>query len=305
MVDKKLKVIVVYGGDSAEREVSLNSGSAVIDSLENQGMEVTKVDGVKQLLSIKNIEGYDIVFNILHGGSGENGELASLLTLLKVPFTGCDSKGAVLSWNKDIAKLLVSEVGINTPESKVNTRNNISKPNSKGPWIVKPTQEGSSVGLYFVESESEIVSTIQQSLKSVDSVLCEQYIKGEECTVAIVGDQTLPVVRIVPNEGLYDYEAKYKSTETGYFCPSGFGEKLESKIKDQALIAYKALNLKGWARIDFIVDENEQCWFLEANTTPGMTQTSLVPKAAKAFGWNFDELVMKIIESSLMEEQHV
>jgi D-alanine-D-alanine ligase len=297
-------IAVIMGGVSAEREVSLNSGNAVLNALKKSGVNGFSVDGVQQLLKL-NLNQVDAVFNILHGESGENGELAGLLSCLQIAFTGSRQKGAVLSWNKDIAKKIVSDIGILTPTSQTITSIKQLKTPSNGPWIVKPTQEGSSVGLYYAETHDELNSVIEKALNQVDSILIEQFIEGQECTVAIVDNQILPVVRIKPQIGLYDYEAKYKSKQTEYFCPSGFEEDIETKLKEDAYSAFKALDLYGWGRIDFIVDKHKNRWFLEANTTPGMTETSLVPKAAKAYGWTFEELVLKILSSSSFGEKNV
>ncbi len=297
-------IAVIMGGLSAEREVSLNSGNAVMNALKASGINAFTVDGVQQLL-ITDLTQVDAVFNILHGEAGENGELAALLSCLNTPFTGSRQKGAVLSWNKDIAKNIVTDIGIKTPKSQtIKNLSELKKP-GKGPWIVKPTQEGSSVGLFYTETKEELNNAITNALQIVSSILVEQFIQGQECTVAIINSEVLPVVRIKPQIGLYDYEAKYKSQQTEYFCPSGFEQELEDKIKNDALNAFLALDLFGWARIDFIIDDDDNRWFLEANTTPGMTENSLVPKAAKAHGWSFEELVLKILASADTGEKDV
>ena len=297
-------IAVIMGGLSAEREVSLNSGIAVIEALKNAKINTIAFDGVKQLLN-SDFSQIDAVFNILHGESGENGELAALLSCLKIPFTGSHQKGAVLSWNKDIAKRLVADIGIKTPKSQTIKKLSELSNLEKGPWIVKPTQEGSSVGLYFADTKEQLFKVIELALEKVESILVEQFIKGQECTVAIVNDIVLPVIRIKPQVGLYDYEAKYQSQQTEYYCPSGFDKETENKLMKEALNAFIALDLFGWARIDFIVDKDGNRWFLEANTTPGMTATSLVPKAAKAHGWSFDELVLKILTSADRGDKNV
>jgi D-alanine-D-alanine ligase len=291
------KVAVIMGGLSAEREVSLNSGAAVLKALKSDGVNAFTVDGVEELLNY-NVSEIDAVFNILHGEAGENGELAALLSCLKIPFTGTKQKGAVLSWNKDIAKLLIKEIGIKTPNSQTIKNLTELRDPGNGPWIVKPTQEGSSVGLYYADTLIKLKLVIEKALQKVDSILVEQFIQGQECTVTIINDEVLPVIRIKPQIGLYDYEAKYQSHNTEYFCPSGFDQKLEGELKTDAFKAYKELDLYGWARIDFIVDKNLNRWFLEANTTPGMTETSLVPKAAKVHGWSFIKLVRQILNSA-------
>ncbi|MBL4661923.1 MAG: D-alanine--D-alanine ligase [Alcanivoracaceae bacterium] len=243
------------------------------------------------------------MFNILHGEAGENGELAGLLSSLNINYTGCDVTGAVLSWNKDIAKTLVAAKGIKTPGAQILKDVNQLTISDKGPWIVKPTKEGSSVGLYYVKDKKELTYCVKKALQDVDSVLVEDFIAGTECTVAIIKDNVLPVIRIEPEVGLYDYQAKYESTGTKYFCPSGFNEELENALKNDALRAFNALGLKGWGRVDFIVDTDGNRWFLEANTTPGMTETSLVPKAAAAIGWSFDELVKQILSTAFTDKK--
>ncbi len=299
---KGLNIAVIMGGTSAEREVSLRSGQAIISALNNNGVNVTAVDGVTELLS-KNISDFDAVFNILHGEAGENGELAGLLSSMRIKYTGCDMPSAVVSWNKNWAKILVANCGINTPSSQLINSAKEIKIKDNGPWIIKPNQEGSSVGLYFCNNKQELDTNTQLALEKVESVLIEEFIKGSECTVSIIKGKALPVIRIEPKVGLYDYKAKYESGNTGYFCPSGYPEELENRLKKDALIAYKTLGLKGWARIDFMIDEQGKHWFLEANTTPGMTETSLVPKAADANGWSFDELVTQILSTAFMTDQ--
>jgi D-alanine-D-alanine ligase len=281
----------------------LRSGQAVVNALQEQNYNVKAIDGVEELLTL-DIKTFDAVFNILHGDAGENGELAGVLSCLGINYTGCDVAGAVLSWNKDIAKTLITNKGIKTPQSQTVTHISELKVKGDGPWIVKPTKEGSSVGLYFTETISQLKLNVFDALQSVDSVLVEDFIKGTECTVAIVNNVVLPVIKIEPKTGLYDYQAKYESTETQYFCPSGFSENLEQALKSDALLAFNTLELKGWARIDFIVDENDNRWFLEANTTPGLTKTSLVPIAGATHGWDFNDLVKQILDTAFDGENH-
>lgn len=299
-----MNIAVIMGGKSAEREVSLRSGNAVVDALLAQDIQAVAIDGLEGFIKA-NPNKFDAVFNILHGEAGENGELAGLLSSLNINYTGCDVNGAVLSWNKDIAKTLVIKEGLKTPTAqKLTTRADL-KITGSGPWIVKPTKEGSSVGLYYANDEVKLLVAVEKALNDVDSILVETFVKGTECTVAIIKGVVLPVVRIEPEVVLYDYQAKYESKATKYFCPSGYDKTLESALQRDALIAYKTLGLKGWARIDFMVDDNGQHWFLEANTTPGMTETSLVPKAAKAIGWNFEQLVKEILSTAFEEDKHV
>lgn len=306
MIDfSEMNIAVIMGGTSAEREVSLRSGQAILDALKRKNIKTHSVDGIKQLLTL-DIKQFDAVFNILHGEAGENGELAGLLSGLNIKYTGCDINGAVLSWNKDIAKTLISAVALNTPKSQTLTQCSQLNITDSGPWIVKPTKEGSSVGLYFAKTIDELKIAVDKALNEVSSILVETFIKGTECTVAIIKENILPIIRIEPSVGLYDYKAKYESKKTAYYCPSGYDEDLEQAIKKDALVIYKTLKLKGWARIDFMVDEMDNRWFLEANTTPGMTATSLVPIAAKAIGWSFDDLVLQILSTAFTEgDNHV
>ncbi len=298
---KNLNIAVIMGGISAERQVSLRSGKAIITQLENSGAKVTAIDGIDELLK-QNMNNFDAAFNILHGEAGENGELAGLLSSLKVKYTGCDMASAVVSWNKNWAKMLVANSGVKTPSSQLINNSEELEIKGAGPWIVKPNQEGSSVGLYYCKNQQELHTNIKAALEDVDSVLVENFIKGSECTVSVIKGKALPVIRIEPKVGLYDYKAKYESGNTGYFCPSGYDKDLENALKTQALTAYNALGLSGWARIDFMIDEQDKIWFLEANTTPGMTETSLLPKAAKAIGWDFNELVLEILSTAFFKD---
>ena len=299
----ELKIAVIMGGKSSEREISLRSGVAVAQALEANTINVTQVDGIDNLLK-SDLKSFDAVFNILHGEAGENGQLAGLLSSLGIRFTGCDQKGAVLSWDKSIAKNIIKAHKISTPDSQVVTHIEHIKVSNSGPWIVKPTQEGSSVGLFYAKNQEQLKTCVKKALELVDSVLIEDFIQGSECTVTIVKDKAFPVIRIKPSVDLYDYEAKYNSSKTQYFCPSGYDEKLEKALQKDALNAFNALSLKGWGRIDFMVDQQGKHWFLEANTTPGMTQTSLVPKAAKAIGWDFNQLVLTILSTAFTEVQN-
>ena len=304
------KVAVVFGGRSNEREVSLRSGNAVLEALLDQGIDAFAVDGGQALISAVTSGMVDRVFNILHGGEGENGALAGAMQVLQVPMTGCGVLGAAISMDKVRSKTLAAVAGLDVPRGwQVNATTaqqvvDEITASSAGPWIVKPSNEGSSVGLYRVENKAELVSALEQVLSLAPVALVEEFIDGDECTVAIINGQVLPVVRIQPAAGLYDYEAKYESHNTVYHCPSGFDEKIEQALQADARKAFDALALRGWARLDFIVGKNGRRYFLEANTTPGMTETSLVPKAAAAHGWDFQRLVREILETSFEEGRH-
>ncbi len=302
------RVAVVFGGVSRERDVSLRSGHAVLEALLDQGINAFAVDGGQALISAVKDGMVDRVFNILHGGEGENGALAGAMEVLGISMTGCGVAGAAISMDKVRSKVLVAAAGVQVPPGwAVNARNRAEKleeiaRSGTGPWIVKPSCEGSSVGLYQADNRDALQAAIDAVLEISPVALVEKYIAGQEATVAIVNGTVLPVVRIQPAAGLYDYAAKYHSQTTIYHCPSGFDALTDAALQTDAQVAFGALGLRGWARIDFIVDAQGRRWFLEANTTPGMTETSLVPKAAKAHGWSFRRLVREILATSLEED---
>ncbi len=293
----KYNVAVLMGGYSAEREVSLNSGQAVSKALQNLGHEVMQVNDIKVLQATPK-EQIDVVFNILHGADGEDGQVAAWLNKQGYAHTSCDYVGACISWHKDLAKVLVEKVGVKTPSSQLVSNVEKLVMTDDQAWIVKPACEGSSVGLYKAENQQQLIKAVESSLQETDEVLVETYIDGVECTVGIVDGEVLPVVSIKPASELYDYQAKYQSSSTQYQCPADLPEAWQQQLQADALKAYQALHLSAWCRIDFIVDEQGNRWFLEANTTPGMTTTSLLPKAAKQHGWSFEQLVERILQCS-------
>lgn len=299
---KSLNVALLMGGRSAEREISLQSGKAVHVALEALGHQVYKADGIEGLKQI-NKQDIDLVFNVLHGADGEDGQLAAWLNLEGYQSTCVDFAAANLSWHKDQAKILVAKEGVLTPGSQLLKNNCDFNPDctsisKSGPWIVKPATEGSSVGLFKVDNPSKLVDAVNSAFDVADQVLVEDYIDGTECTVGVVGDVVLPVVGIVPASGLYDYHAKYQSNDTQYHCPAKFESQWQLALQQDAKKACQALGMNGWCRVDFIVDDQGGRWFLEINTTPGMTNNSLLPKAAAAYGWDFNGLVAQILATA-------
>ncbi len=288
-----MHVALMMGGQSAEREVSLKSGAAVKGALESLGHKVSSVNDIKALKMLQ--ESVDVVFNLLHGADGENGQLAAWLNLEGFTYTGCNHLAGALSWYKDKAKLLVAAAGILTPNSQLVHSDSLWTVTSEGPWIVKPAGEGSSVGLHKADDNAQLKQAVNDTLRVTDSVLIEDYIEGTECTVGIVAGEVLPVVAILPEGKLYDYKAKYHSKKTQYLCPPDFDLDCQAALQADAIKAFNVLELSGWGRVDFIVDDQGRRWFLEANTTPGMTLTSLLPKAAAVHGWSFNELVERIL----------
>ncbi|KAA3650815.1 MAG: D-alanine--D-alanine ligase [Proteobacteria bacterium] len=296
------RIALLMGGHSAEREVSLRSGKAVADAIKALGHEVLCANDIPELKRLLN-QDIDLVFNILHGADGEDGQLAAWLTLEGLSYTGCDHVGACLSWHKHMAKTWVSQQGILTPDFQLLTDPaQLIIDVAEGPWIVKPASEGSSVGLTKVNHGDDLADVVQQAFNLTDRVLVEQYIAGTECTVGLVGEVILPVVSIEPEGELYDYEAKYNSQTTRYQCPAPFSATLQRQLQSQSQRIFQALQIDGWGRVDFIVDKSGRPWFLEVNTTPGMTATSLLPKAAKVHGWDFNRLVAEIIKTGGHDE---
>lgn len=298
----KQRILLLQGGQSAEREVSLKSGAAVHEALLELGHEVSVVDGFVGMQSFDG-EQIDVVFNILHGADGEDGKLAAWLDLEGYVSTCCGFAGTSASWHKDQTKLIAAAAGLQTPKSQLLKQTEDLRLVGDGPWIVKPATEGSSVGLFKANNETELKQAVRAGFEVADELLVEDYIEGVECTVGIVGDVVMPVVSIVPASELYDYQAKYQSEATQYHCPANINESWQQRLQEDALAVYQALNLQGWCRVDFIVDDKGQPWFLEVNTTPGMTNNSLLPKAAAEHGWSFNELVAAIVNTASIKTE--
>ncbi|MCZ6897503.1 MAG: D-alanine--D-alanine ligase [Betaproteobacteria bacterium] len=293
------KVAVLLGGRSAEREISLQSGNAVLKALRRRGVDAHPFDPVDQPMEEILKQGFNVAYIALHGRYGEDGTVQGALELMGLPYTGSGVLASALAIDKWRTKLLWQAVGINSPHyAMLNAESDFEMVVKELglPLIVKPSREGSTIGLYKVMSAEELPDVYRSAAKHDPMVLAEQFIEGMELTVAILGDIPLPLVRIEAASGLYDYEAKYLSNETGYFCPSGLSAEQENTIQVQALQAHKALGCEGWGRVDLILDKSGKPYFLETNTSPGMTSHSLVPIAARTAGISFEDLVIRILE---------
>lgn len=293
------KVAVFLGGRSAEREISLQSGNAVLKALRRRGVDAHPFDPVDQPMEEILKQGFNVAYIALHGRYGEDGTVQGALELMGLPYTGSGVLASALAIDKWRTKLLWQTVGINSPHyAMLNAESDFEMVVKELglPLIVKPSREGSTIGLYKVMSAEELPDVYRSAAKHDPMVLAEQFIEGMELTVAILGDIPLPLVRIEAASGLYDYEAKYLSNETGYFCPSGLSVEQENTIQVQALQAHKALGCEGWGRVDLILDKSGKPYFLETNTSPGMTSHSLVPIAARTAGISFEDLVIRILE---------
>ncbi len=294
------KVAVLFGGKSGEREVSIKSGSAVLAALKRQGVDAVAFDPATEALS--ELSQFDRAFISLHGRYGEDGTIQGALELMDIPFTGSGVMASSLGMDKWRTKLMWRAVGVATPDFEVVTANSDFAAIEKKlglPLFVKPANEGSSIGISKVKTAGGLKAAYELAAKADPLVIAEQFVGGGEYTVGILGDEALPIIRIVPKNEFYDFEAKYLRDDTEYRCPSGLSAEKETLIQQEALQAFRAIGCSGWGRVDFLMDEEGNYYFLEVNTSPGMTDHSLVPMAAKAAGISFDELVVKILSMTL------
>lgn len=297
------RVAVVMGGSSAEREVSLDSGRNVLAALQARGVDAHAIDGIPALLDAVRAGHFARVFNILHGGGGENGELQGALQSLRVPFTGSGVLGSALSLDKIRAKLVWQATGLPTPKFKALPRGadvHAAAREIGFPLIVKPAWEGSSVGVTRVFDESGLDAAVELAQKYPGDMLMETLIEGGEYTVGILDRQVLATINIVPKGEYYDYNAKYIAEDTQYICPGLRGDD-EREMQELALRAFDALACSGWGRVDVMRDKQGRNWLLEVNTAPGMTSHSLVPKAAAVAGIDYQTLCWRVLETSFRE----
>lgn len=291
------KVAVLFGGKSGEREVSLKSGSAVLAALQRQGIDAHAFDPAERPLH--DLESFDVAMINLHGRFGEDGAMQGALELLGIPYTGSGVMASAIGMDKWRTKLIWSAAGVSTPAFEVVTpESDFAAIEQKLglPLFVKPANEGSSIGISKVKQAGGLKAAYELAAKSDPLVIAEQFVGGGEYTVGILGDQALPIVRIVPKNEFYDFEAKYLRDDTEYLCPCGLSAEKEAQIQQEALQAFNAIGCSGWGRVDFLMDDSGQHYFLEVNTSPGMTDHSLVPMAAKAAGISFDALVVRVLE---------
>jgi D-alanine-D-alanine ligase len=298
-LDRFGKVAVLMGGRSAEREISLQSGTAVLDALRRRGVDAHAFDPSEHPMEALIQQGFNRAHIALHGRFGEDGTVQGALELMGLPYTGSGVLASALAMDKWRTKLLWQAGGISTPRHVLLTEQSDFDAVAEElglPLIVKPSREGSTIGLSKVMAARELPAAWRLAAKHDSLVLAEQFIQGMELTAGILGDMTLPLVRIEVAGDLYDYEAKYFSDKTQYFCPSGLSPAEEHAIQAQALQAHRILGCEGWGRVDVMLDESGHPYFLETNTSPGMTSHSLVPMAARAAGISFEDLTLRILE---------
>ncbi|MDB2705331.1 D-alanine--D-alanine ligase [Pseudomonadota bacterium] len=299
------RVAVLMGGRSAERNISLDSGQEVLNSLLEQGVDAHRIDVDINVSKHLRDGKFTRAFIILHGRGGEDGEIQGVLKSLDIPFTGSDITASVLSMNKLISKQVWIEHGLSTAkfvQVSANSNCNTVIESVGLPLIIKPVNEGSSIGMTKVSSATELEQAIRLAIQFDTEVIAEQWIEGEEYTVAVLNNKLLPAIQLKTPHDFYDFEAKYQSDTTEYLCPCGLDKEAETECENLALKAFQALRMTGWGRIDFMRDKSGQFYLLEANSVPGMTTHSLVPMAAKQAGLSFDQLVWQILESSMEAE---
>ena len=297
-----MKIGVLMGGNSSEREVSLSSGKAIVNACKKLEHEVKEFDPKEGFDSLSvEIKKVDLVFNALHGGDGENGVISSKLDSLGVKYTGSEEEASAICINKDKSKKIVKKEDYYTPNWVILKKDDSKTPdisNLNFPLVVKPNSEGSTIGLSIIQDESKLIDAIKLARIYDDNVLIETFIAGREITVGVIAEESYPIVEIIPTHELYDYECKYTKGMTNYICPAKIDKKLSKKIKKIGLDIHQLLKCRHYSRVDFRLDENNIPWFLELNTHPGMTETSLLPKSAAAAGIDFNSLINKIIKQA-------
>ena len=303
------KVAVVMGGDSNEREVSLHSGAAILKALQESGVDAHGFDPLDRKLSELRVEGFDRVFIALHGKTGEDGTLQATLEMMSIPYTGSNMLASAIGMDKVRSKWIWQGLGLPIIPGEIIGAEQMLDESlqdrlaaSLGPkMMVKPATEGSSLGMTLCNSADEVLNAISTAREFSQQVVVERWMSGPEYTVSILGNRCLPSIRIEPDHVFYDYSAKYEvGSGTEYFCPSGLSDDREDYIRTLALKAFLAIGCSGWGRVDFMADDNsEEIHLMELNTVPGMTETSLVPKAARVEGMSFNDLCLEILETSM------
>lgn len=296
------RVAVLMGGTAAEREISLKSGKAVEEALCRSGIETYSIDVQDEFITQLREQNIDRVFNIVHGRGGEDGVLQGVLEMMNIPYTGSSVMASALSMDKLRTKLCWQGYRLATPKWHVLKGTddlNVCLSELDFPLMVKPSLEGSSLGMSKAEDRQSLALALDKALQFDCDVFAEEWVNGKEYTVAVLNGEALPVIGLDTPNQFYDYEAKYQATTTQYLCPCGLSKDMEQHLQSLALSACDVIGVKGWARVDMFLDERQTAQLIEVNTVPGMTDHSLVPMAAKEQGIDFEELVWRILETSL------
>jgi D-alanine-D-alanine ligase len=297
------KVALLLGGQSAEREISLKSGNAVLAALRRRGVDVDPLDPDASVLERLRAGGFDRAFIMLHGRGGEDGQMQGALETIGLPYTGSGVLGSALGMDKYRCKLAWQGGGLPTAEfALLRSPADLGQAEALGfPLMIKPAHEGSSIGMARVEDPAQLAAAWRDAARYDALVIAERWITGPELTCAVLGDEALPLIRLETPRTFYDYQAKYFAGDTRYLCPCGLPAAEEARFQGLALTAFEAVAASGWGRVDFMLDGDGHPYLLEINTVPGMTDHSLVPMAARAAGMDFDALVMRILETSLAQ----
>ena len=300
------KVAVLFGGNSAEREVSLDSGNAVLNALLRQGIDAHAIDPKHDDISQIKKLGFDRAFIVLHGRGGEDGTIQGFLQTLDIPFTGSDVSSSAIGMDKAKTKQIWQSCQLPTADYQIIVKENFEPSTAtdilsslSGTVMVKPVHEGSSIGMAKVENAEQLISALEEAFKFDSKVLLESWITGDEFTVSMLNGEALPAISMKTTNVFYDYQAKYQSTDTQYLCPCGLSDNELTELNQLSVEAFKAIGCSGWGRVDFMRDSNKNWFLLEVNTVPGMTEKSLVPKAAKQAGISFDQLVLDILKQTI------
>lgn len=295
------RVAVLMGGESAERAVSLNSGGAVLAGLQRQGVDAHGIDAGRDVLQQLQQGGFERVFIALHGRGGEDGVIQGALETIGLPYTGSGVAASAIAMDKYRSKLLWRALALPTPEFVmiVGERGLETAAALGFPLMIKPVHEGSSIGMTRVDDATALQAAWREAARYDAEVMAERWITGSEYTVAVVGEEVLPLIRLETPRSFYDYAAKYQAESTRYHCPAGLSEEQEASLRQLSMKAFQAVGASGWGRVDLLLDQEGRPWLIEVNTVPGMTDHSLVPMAAKARGMGFDQLVWRILELTL------
>lgn len=303
-MNKDLKIAVAMGGPGSEHDVSMASGQAVLKALTDAGCNAVALVVKDHQINVP--EGIDVVFNTIHGTFGEDGEMQSQLEKQGIAYTGAGSKHSEIAFDKVLSKERFIAANVPTPASEiVISPDGIKMPEMSLPYVIKPPREGSSVGVHICRTEQEAREAMEDALKYSDDVLIEQFVEGKELTVGVIDGEVLPVVHIAPRSGFYDMSNKYpwmeetEETKTDYYCPAELSDEETKAVQAAAIAAHESLGVEVYSRVDVLLDASGAPYVLEANTIPGMTESSLLPKAAKVAGYPFAELCMKIVVISM------
>ncbi len=300
------KVAVLMGGWAAEREISLESGQAVLAALRRGGVDAHGVDVDQRIAATLRDAGFDRVFVALHGRGGEDGVIQGVLETLGLPYTGSGVLGSAIGMDKVRTKMLWQSAGLPTPPHRVIANEaELDTLDLGWPVMVKPVHEGSSLGTGRADSMAELRKVWKQAASYDREVMEERWVSGDEYTAAVLAGQVLPLIKLETPRGYYDYQAKYQDESTRYICPCGLDADTEAELQAMALQAFHTLGARGWGRVDFFLDGRGKPWLIELNTIPGMTSHSLVPMAAAVAGIDFDELVLRILDTAAVGERAV